>query len=195
MMHSEENNIPQRRAPLAQRLCLALLLAASVTVPARAQSAKLQLDRLQGLANRAERVTNVTLDQQLLQLAIQFMSNGGDQQARQLAMGLKGVYVKSFKFSKPGEYSQQDVKAILSQLHAAPWEQIVSSQDAKTHETDGVYILTRGNMVRGLAVISAGPTQLTVVNIVGSIDLKKLSELEGHFGIPHMKLKQTGGPN
>jgi hypothetical protein len=30
----------------------------------------------------------------------------------------------------------------------------------------------------------AEPTELTVVNIVGPIDVAKLGELEGHFGIP-----------
>ncbi len=194
-MRSEKNMIQERWASMAQRLCLGLLLAASMALPARAQSARLQLDHLQDLASRAERVTDVTLDQPLLQLATRFMANSQDQQVRELAMQLKGIYVKSFKFSKPGEYSQQDVNAILSQLRAAPWQPIVSSRNAKTHETDGVYILTRGNTVRGLAVITAEPTELTVVNIVGSIDLKKLSALEGHFGIPHMKLKQPASPN
>jgi 1-deoxy-D-xylulose 5-phosphate reductoisomerase len=36
----------------------------------------------------------------------------------------------------------------------------------------------------GLAVIATQPREFTVVSIVGSIDIDKLAELEGEFGIP-----------
>jgi hypothetical protein len=35
-------------------------------------------------------------------------------------------------------------------------------------------------------VLSADPRELTIVNIVGPIDLDKLAGLEGNFGIPRM---------
>jgi hypothetical protein len=35
-----------------------------------------------------------------------------------------------------------------------------------------------------LAIIATEPKQLTLVNIVGAIDLDTLSELGGHMGIP-----------
>jgi hypothetical protein len=165
------------------------LVAALPVVPARAQSARLQLGGLKQLASKAQEVTDVTLDQQMLQLALNFMSK--DEEARQLIQHLKGVYIRSYEFSKEGEYSPADVDGILAQLRAAPWQRIVSNRDVKTNETNEIYIISRGSAIRGLAVISAEPKELTVVNIVGPIDLRKLSELEGHFGIPHIKLNRT----
>jgi hypothetical protein len=35
-------------------------------------------------------------------------------------------------------------------------------------------------------VIASEPREFTIVNIVGSIDLDKISQLEGQFGIPKM---------
>ena len=48
--------------------------------------------------------------------------------------------------------------------------------------------------VLGLAILSLEPKELTVVNFVGSIDLEKVSALEGKMGIPKMKLEKTKNP-
>jgi hypothetical protein len=44
----------------------------------------------------------------------------------------------------------------------------------------------RGDRINGLVIISAEPREFTVVNIVGDIDLDRLSKLEGEFGIPRI---------
>ena len=46
-----------------------------------------------------------------------------------------------------------------------------------------------GDQVSGLAVLATDPKELTVVNIVGPIDLEKLTQLEGQFGIPDLDLE------
>ena len=51
-----------------------------------------------------------------------------------------------------------------------------------------VYLLTIADQIAGLAVVSAEPKEFTVVNIVGPINLEKLSELEGSFGVPLLNL-------
>jgi hypothetical protein len=57
-----------------------------------------------------------------------------------------------------------------------------------------IYILRSGNRTDGVAIIAAEPRQLTVVNIVGSIDLAKLAQLQGQFGVPKMGLTTGGAP-
>jgi hypothetical protein len=171
---------------------LACLLFVTLAIPSvHAQSAKLQLAPLERLASKAQEVTDVTLDRQLLQLALNFMSK--DEEGRQLIQDLKGVYIRSYEFSRAGEYSRADVDGILAQLRTAPWQRVVSDRNVEQNETDEIYIMGQGNSIRGLAIISAEPKELTVVNIVGPIDLRKLSELEGHFGIPRVKLNHTKG--
>jgi hypothetical protein len=180
-----------RRNPcwsIARVFVLTLLLSGLGAASGCAQGAKLELGSLEVLAHRAQQVTDVTLDQQMLQLAANFMSH--NDQARQLVQGLKGIYIRSYEFRNKGEYSQAEVDAVLTQLHTKAWQKIVSNRDSRTNETDEVCIMSKGNSIRGLAIIAAEPTELTVVNIVGSIDLRKLSDLEGHFGIPHLNVNQ-----
>jgi Domain of unknown function (DUF4252) len=101
---------------------------------------------------------------------------------------LKGIYVKNFEFEKPGEYSKADVELIRSQLQKPSWSRIVSSQSKREGETSEVYLMTTsgGGSILGMAIIDAEPKELTVVNIVGPIDIDKLSALEGKMGIPHL---------
>ena len=46
------------------------------------------------------------------------------------------------------------------------------------------YCGREGNASGGLAILVAQPAELTVVNIVGPMDLAKLGALQGQFGIP-----------
>ncbi len=49
----------------------------------------------------------------------------------------------------------------------------------------------RGEQIAGLVIISAEPRELTLVNIVGPVDLDKLASLEGQFGIPRMSRERN----
>jgi hypothetical protein len=53
--------------------------------------------------------------------------------------------------------------------------------------------MSEGSVIKGLAVLAAEPKALTVVNVVGSIDLAKLRDIEGKFGIPKFGLDQIPG--
>jgi len=53
-----------------------------------------------------------------------------------------------------------------------------------------IYISIDGNRANGLAIIASEPREFTIVNIVGSVDMRKLHELEGQFGIPKLELEQ-----
>jgi hypothetical protein len=52
-----------------------------------------------------------------------------------------------------------------------------------------VYLNMIGDQITGLAVLSLEPKEFTVVNIVGPIDLEKLSKLEGQFGVPDLGIE------
>jgi hypothetical protein len=45
-----------------------------------------------------------------------------------------------------------------------------------------------GDQISGLAVLSTDDKELTVVNIIGPVDLDKLAKLEGQFGIPELEI-------
>ena len=171
-----------------------ILLASVCSVVGRAQDAKLQIDHLNKLADKADQVVEVTLDERLLQLAAKFLSkqNPTEAKVKEIVSGLKGVYVRVFEFEKPGEYSLNDIESIRSQLRAPGWQKIVGIFSKRGGDNVDVHLKMQGDSILGLAIIAADPKQLTVVNIVGPIDLEKLRELEGQFGIPRLDLEKGG---
>ena len=186
------------RVTAPQRLVYASLLVLMFTpLRTHGQDAKLQINHLEKLADRATEVVDVTLDGQMLQLASRFMSgkrSPDEAKAKDLISNLKGIYVKSFEFDKKGEYAEADIDSIRSQLRAPLWSRIVGVRSKRQGENAEVYLMGDDDNIQGLAIISAEPKELTVVNIVGPIDVDKLSELGGHFGVPRLELERTGKP-
>ena len=174
-------------------LCSALSV--FVAAPAYAQgNAKLDISHLDKFAERADKVINVTVDEQLLRLTASFLSDKKPDEAKikEMILGLKGVFVKRFEFEKEGEYTMADVESIRSQLSSPAWSKIANVRSKREGNYD-VSIMSEGSVIKGLAVLAAESKAFTVVNIVGPIDLAKLSELEGKFGIPHFGLEQIPG--
>jgi hypothetical protein len=90
------------------------------------------------------------------------------------------------------------VEAIRSQLKAPGWSKVVDVRSSvKGGDNAGIYVKTDGTNIQGIVVIAAEPKELTVVNIVGTLDPAHLKDLGGKFGIPNMnfgpdKKKSTG---
>lgn len=163
-----------------------LLVLATASWTAEAQDLRLQLDDLDKLEAKAEESVNVTLDGKLLELAGMFLNTGKPEEAavKELIAGLKGIYVKVFEFDKEGEYTSTDVDSIRTQLREPTWSRMVGVKSRREGEKVDVFMTITGTQIGGIAVISTAPRQLTVVNIVGAIDLEKLIKLKGKFGIP-----------
>jgi hypothetical protein len=85
-------------------------------------------------------------------------------------------------------WSQGDLDRVRNQLSAPRWSRIVGVKSTQDGETAEVYVSSENQKMTGLAILVAEPKQLTVVNIVGSIDLNSLSELGGHFGVPKVEV-------
>jgi hypothetical protein len=169
---------------------LVLVLGSAAT--ARAQGPKLQMDQLDVLANKASETVDVKLDEKLMQITARFFSgkDKDDAEIKEVLKGLKGIYVKSFTFEKEGEYSQADVDSVMSQLRGSTWSKILTVKSRKGGANVEVYLNMVGDQITGLAVLSIEPKELTVVNIVGPIDLDKLSSLEGQFGVPDLGIEK-----
>jgi len=166
------------------RKALLALLILAVTTPLQAQ--KVTID-VPGLADKAREVVDITLDAQMLRLASKFLSSSDEDEraVRGIVSKLEGIYVRSYEFDKEGEYDRAVVDKVRAQL-GPTWKKIVNVR-SKLHNDAEIYLDMRGgDQPLGLVVISAEPRQLTIVNIVGPIDLDQLSHLEGEFGIPRM---------
>ena len=175
-------------------ICLLLFLLVTARWTAQAQDVRLQLGNLDRLEARATDSVDVTLDGKLLELARAFLSSKKPKEAaiKEVVAGLKGVYVKVFGFDKEGEYTTADLDSIRTQLRAPAWARMVGVKSKKDGEKVEVYMTMTGTQIGGIAVIATEPKQLTVVNIVGTIDLDKLVRLSGHFGIPSIEVQIDG---
>lgn len=160
-----------------------LIFLIALAAPLHAQ--RLNLD-FPALAERASESTDVTLDGPLLRLASKFLDDrDSDQhQAKDLIKSLTGIYVHSYEFDKDGEYNHSIIEKVRAQL-GPNWKPMVTVRSRMKDNVD-IYLDMRGENVAGLLVIDAEPRELTLVNIVGPIDLDKLASLEGEFGIPHV---------
>lgn len=178
----------------------ATLVCALLALPALAIAAdpgRLQLPDLSALSKIATQSVDISLDPSLLHLAsgvIGSDSGGGNSAAvNDLIKGIRGIYVRSYTFKRPGEYSKADVKSLQAQILTPGWQAVVSTHDLKQGGDVDVYLLRNGDRTEGVAIIAAQPRQLTIVNIVGSIDLAKLAQLQGQFGVPKVGLTLDGG--
>jgi Domain of unknown function (DUF4252) len=169
-----------------RKLVLVFLLALAVAVPASAQRLNLDLPGLAGLAERADEVVDVTLDASMIRLAAKFLTGNDpkEREVREMISGLQGIYVRSYEFAKEGEYDRSLADRLKSQL-GPTWKPLVTVR-SKTKENVNIMADLRGERVVGLVIIAAEPRELTVVNIVGDIDIDRLSRLEGEFGIPRI---------
>ena len=175
-------------ACLRSRLMMSALLFPAV---ACGQQFQFNLDHL---AAKASETVDVSLNGSMLQFAAKFLDSKDPDQdkIKKLIGGLTGIYVKSFEFDKKGGWTAADLEGIRNQLKAPEWSKVVGVKSADG-ETDEIYLSSQNGKLTGVAILAAEPRELTVVNIVGPVDLDSLAELGGHFHIPKMDVGKNGG--
>jgi hypothetical protein len=184
-------------------MCLSVVLVATGATAASAQqpqyAAKLQLDNEEALAQRATELVDVNLDENLLRIIpkkIVVTSDSGEKtDIGKIVAGLKGVYVRSYGFTNEGEYSEANIARVRTQLRSPGWVRFINIVKKKADDNMHleVYMMTSTGSIDGIAILALEPKRLTLVNIVGSIDLDKLSKLEGQFGIPELGIGEGSG--
>ena len=171
----------------AARLASAAVLFILASHAAWAQEpARLQLTSLDSLEPRAEQTLNITMDGKVLQLALRFLSDKkpNEVKIKEAVGGIRGIYVKRFQFEQDNQFTANDVEPIRSQLRSPQWEKLVEVRSKKEGQNIDVFTMIDGGKINGVAIIALDRRQVTVVNIVGPVDVDKLSELRGNFGIP-----------
>jgi hypothetical protein len=166
----------------------AILFAALASLTAQEIKLPPGLDKL---AAKAEESVDVTLDGAMLRLAARFLSDKDSDEARakKAISGLQSITVRSFEFAREGEYDPADVNAVRSQLQSPAWSRIVGAKSKTTGEDIDVYFkIDAKGQLGGVFIISAGPRELTIVNLTGTLDPEHLADLGGQFHIPAIDL-------
>ncbi len=165
-------------------LALLFVLCSALALSVNAQEARLQVDQLNYLTNRAKESVDVTLDRPAVQLVAKLATLDAKEQSRfrELAQRIQGIYVRSFEFERDGEYNQSDVESVRAQLRSPVWQRLAQVRE-RNGESNEVYYIARNDRMEGMAVISAEPRRLCVTNIVGQMNLEDLGLLDREFGV------------
>jgi hypothetical protein len=170
--------------------CLPLCL----PVPALAADPHLRLPAFDHLRRTATESVNITIGHGLLSLAtfaLKHDKNPQDQEALEVLSGIKGIYIRSYEFSGDNMYSQSDIDAVRAQLSSPGWSPLVevrkSDLDSDAENVD-VFVSVDDEKVNGFAIVASGPRRFTIVNIVGTVDLAKLAQMQDSLGLPSLHL-------
>ena len=169
---------------------IALLMILAPSLVANAQDSRIQMGSLDHLAAKASQTVDVNIDERLMRMAAKLLSDKDEdeREVKRLVAGLKGIYVKRFEFDTDGQIAAADVETIRTQLRAPGWSRLVNVTSKKEGVLE-VYLLLNGEQVGGLAVLHTDDRELTVVNIVGPVDIDKLAKLEGQLGVPDLGIE------
>ncbi|MET0647124.1 MAG: DUF4252 domain-containing protein [Pyrinomonadaceae bacterium] len=137
----------------------------------------------------------VTIDDRLLRLAAGALSDRkpDERAVKALVAGLKGVYVRAFKFDREGVYQPAEVEALRGRFRAPEWSRVVGVRSKKYNSGNvDVFLSSAGEQLKGVAVVIAAPRELVYVHVSGDIDIERLRELEGRFNVPRLELYTEG---
>jgi hypothetical protein len=164
----------------------ALAATAALALPATVQAREFRMPDFTHLRARAAETVDVNVGGFLLGLARAFTSKEDREADPHLAIldDIQAVKVRSYKFDSDAGYTKADVEAVRSQLKGPEWNALVNVHKRGGQEDVDVFVCVEDNKTCGLTVIATQPREFTVVSIVGSIDIDRLAELEGEFGIP-----------
>ena len=170
---------------------IAFLIITTAAVIANAQDSQLKLNTLDHLSAKAKESVDVNIDGRLMRIAAGVLSDDDEDERKikKVIVGVKGIYVRNFEFENDGQYTTADLETIRTQLRGPGWTRMVNVKSKQDGDLE-VYLLMNGEQVAGLTVLSAKVRELTVVNIVGPVDLDKLAQLEGQMGIPEPGLEK-----
>jgi hypothetical protein len=183
------------------RVCAILLAIGIAAVAAFAQDelpAPSPIEKT--LAERAAHVTEVTLNKTMLAFAAKFMDKGksddkdadkDDKAVQEMIQGLKGVYVRDYEFDKDHSYTAAELDGLRKYFEGAEWSPMVHERSKGAAEGTDVYLKLVNGQVQGLFVLDAEPKELSLVLILGPIDMDKISKLGGSFGIPKDAVKKA----
>lgn len=149
-----------------------------------AQTPPLDLPSLATLKGHAVNVVDVSVGPVLLGLVGPFLNDDHDPESVQIGQilkGLRSVEVHSYQFRPDFVPAASDVDAIRSRLSTPDWHPLVQVRDRGSDNNVDIYCALHEHTITGLAILAVEPHALTVVHIVGTIDLDHVAELSRYF--------------
>lgn len=178
----------------ARLACAALALLVSLQAAAGQDLNDMRAQALDRYEAEATDSVEVTLDARILQTAAKALpeKDAGQRAVKELIGGLKGVYVRAFRFEREGAYRASDVDALRARFQGPGWSRVVNVRSRVYGDNVDVFVSASGSQLNGLGVVVAAPKELVYVQVSGPIDFEKLRDIEGRFRVPRLELYREG---
>ncbi len=131
------------------------------------------------IASRASDVSEVTLDKSMLAFAGQFMDKD-DKSVKSLVEGLDGIYIRNYEFAKEGAYSKEEIDQLRSYFTSnGEWHSLVKEHSVKDGESSDIMVKMVNGQNHGMFILTAEPKEISIVFILGPIQMDELKHLNG----------------
>jgi len=150
-----------------------------LSTPARSQGLDINLDTISA---KAKEKAEVTLEGSLLAQALQ----AAPANVKSAVANVSRVVVRHYEFATTGQYADSDLNGIRKQV--STWSRVINVKEE--HESTEIYMLSQDAKPAGFLLIAAEPKELTVVHVVGSVDLASLRAVVN--STIHYDLKSAG---
>lgn len=170
-----------------------ILLVLTVTATAHAQDATGEAAlEFATLEDKADEVVKVNLWGRPLEHAKKLLGlrKNVTDSVRGFMGGLTAVYRRTYRF-RGKDASKDDVEPVHRQLAEEGWVPLIETEDRQKPESLSVYSYSRDDQVAGMTVVSREPDEITVLKIMGPMDLEALSAIGSGLGMPVMNLATT----
>jgi len=171
-----------------------LALAMMLSVPAWGfTSAKLDIDT-EELKSQADEVVEVNLDGKALEQGSKLLAvrSGISNSFKSVLGSIKGIYRFTYRFALGNPYGIDAMENLHRQMTDSGWAPMIDVQNRKESTGLTVYSYTsEDDSPNGITVISNDPSEITVLNLVGDVDLEALARVGETLGMPVMNISTT----
>jgi hypothetical protein len=105
--------------------------------------------------------------------------------------GLRSVQIRSYQFKADFVYPKADLDALRAQLSQPGWSQLVKVRDREKKQDVDIYIALENRTINGVTIIASGLRELTVVNVIGTVNLDQVEGLRKTFAGPDGQVAQV----
>jgi Domain of unknown function (DUF4252) len=110
---------------------------------------------------------------------------------KKTVLGLRSVQVRHYQFRESFVYPKADLDALRTQLSQPGWSQLVKVRDRQKKEDVDIYVALDNRVVSGVTIIASGERELTIINVIGKVDLDQIDGLRKTFASPDGQLAQV----
>ena len=91
--------------------------------------------------------------------------------------------MRDYEFDKEGQYTTVDVDRLRQYFETGDWSPIVRERDKKSGEISDVMMKVVNGETRGMFILDAEPKELSIVLILGPVNMEDLHKLSGLGGL------------